>query len=214
MEEQKAIGFFLSGHPLDDYAAVLKRKNIGTLEDARRKAEAEGAAVIKVGVMISGLREMKSSKGTRYFRMNISDSTGQVAGIAMFAREEADLNRARAVFEQTDKVVAVLEARFNDGQFDPMVRSVSPVEAAVADAAAAGLKIHVDQPDAIPTIASVLERAREQMPRVKRGPVHLCLSHSSLPGEVEVDLQQEFPMTPEIKSAIKSLSGILTVEEM
>jgi DNA polymerase-3 subunit alpha len=52
------------------------------------------------------------------------------------------------------------------------------------------------------------------MPRVKRGPVHLCLSHSSLPGEVEVDLQQEFPMTPEIKSAIKSLSGILTVEEM
>ncbi|SPF80021.1 DNA polymerase III subunit alpha [Pseudoprimorskyibacter insulae] len=214
MEEQKAIGFFLSGHPLDDYAAALKRKNIGTIEDARQKAEQEGAAVVRVGVMVSGLREMKSSKGTRYFRMNISDSTGQVAGIAMFAREEKDLNAARMVFENTDKVVAVLEARFNDGQFDPMVRSVSPVDAVVADAAAAGLRIHVDQPDAIPNIASVLERAAEQMPKSRKGPVHLCLNHSSLPGEVEMDLQKEFPMTPEIRGAIKSLPGILAVEEL
>jgi DNA polymerase-3 subunit alpha len=214
MEEQKAIGFFLSGHPLDDYAAALKRKNVGTLEDARNKAEAEGAAVVKVGVMVSGFREMKSSRGTRYFRMNISDSTGQLAGIAMFAREERDLNNARAVFESTDKVVAVLEARFNDGQFDPMIRSVSPVESAVADAGGSGLRIHVDQPDTIPQIASVLGRAAEQLPKVKRGPIYLCLSHSSLPGEVEMDLQQEFPVTPEIKGALKSLSGILAIEDL
>jgi DNA polymerase-3 subunit alpha len=73
--------------------------------------------------------------------------------------------------------------------------------------------IYVDNPAAIPNIASVLNRAAEQLPKAGRGPVRLCLSDAGLPGEVEVDLNQDFPVTPEIKGAIKSLGGILAVEE-
>ena len=36
----------------------------------------------------------------------------------------------------------------------------------------------------------------------------------SLPGEVEVDLGVEFPVTPQIKSAIRSLEGVMEVEEI
>jgi DNA polymerase-3 subunit alpha len=36
----------------------------------------------------------------------------------------------------------------------------------------------------------------------------------SLPGEVEVQLEKEFPVTPQIKGAIKSLDGVLAVEEI
>ena len=46
-----------------------------------------------------------------------------------------------------------------------------------------------------------------------RGPIRLCLSHGGLPGEVEMDLHQEFPVTPEIKGAVKSLDGVLAVED-
>ena len=38
--EFDAIGFFLSGHPLDDYAAVLKRLNVQSLGGVRQFGEA------------------------------------------------------------------------------------------------------------------------------------------------------------------------------
>jgi len=35
-----------------------------------------------------------------------------------------------------------------------------------------------------------------------------------LPGDVELDLGQYFPINPQIKGAIKSLDGVLDVEEI
>ena len=47
-----------------------------------------------------------------------------------------------------------------------------------------------------------------------RGPVMLCLMDGGLPGEVEVSLGDDFPVTPQIKGALKSLGGVVTVEDM
>jgi DNA polymerase-3 subunit alpha len=214
MEEQKAIGFFLSGHPLDDYAPALRRKGIATLAEAQEKAERDGGAIVKVGVMISGFREMKSSKGTRYFRMNISDSSGQLSGIAMFPKAE-EFGPARAVFEKTDKVVATLEARFHDGQFDPTIRGVAPVESLVAQAGVTGFRVFLESPGAIEMVATILEDAQAAARgTATKGPVQLCLMDPALPGEVEMDLGQEFVLTPQIKGALKSIDGVMSVEEL
>ncbi|MEN8832051.1 DNA polymerase III subunit alpha, partial [Pacificibacter sp.] len=213
MEEQKAIGFFLSGHPLDDYAAALKRKKVKTIAEAEKLAQQHGSATVQVGVMVSGFREMKSSKGNRYFRMNISDSTGQISGIAMFARKVEDLMAARAVFEKTDKVVATLEAKFNDGQFDPTIRSVAVMETVVADAGAAGLKIFCDEVSAVSTVNDLLTRVTAEAKTRPKGMISFCLMADGLPGEVEIDANKPFHITPEIKGAIKSLDGVVMVED-
>jgi DNA polymerase-3 subunit alpha len=42
----------------------------------------------------------------------------------------------------------------------------------------------------------------------------LCLMDSGLPGEVEIDLGREFPVNPQIKGALKSLDGVMQVEEV
>ena len=36
----------------------------------------------------------------------------------------------------------------------------------------------------------------------------------ALPGEVEIDTGAEFPVNPEIKGALKSLPGVMAVEEV
>ena len=213
MEEQKAIGFFLSGHPLDDYAGALKRKKISTLADAQKKAENEGAAVVQVGVMVSGFREMKSSKGNRYFRMNISDSTGQLSGIAMFARKEEELTAARTVFETTDKVVATIEGRFNDGQFDPTIRSVMPMESAVADAGGAGLQIFVQEPEAVASIHEILTNAIRDKVSGGLGPIIFTVQTGTDLGEVDVELDRHYPVNPQIRGALRSLNGVQEVSE-
>ena len=210
-EEHKAIGFYLSGHPLDDYLPALRRKKVMTLQELQDKAERDGAAVGRVGVIVSALQERKSGRGTRFFRMNISDPTGQVSGMALFPE---NFDTVRAVFDQTVQVVMTLEARFNEGQFDPVARSVAPMEQVVADAGSSGLKIFVEEPEAVGIVATVLREAAEKARGVGRGPIQFCLIHPDLPGEVEIDAGVEYPVTPQIKGAIKSLPGVVMVEEV
>jgi DNA polymerase-3 subunit alpha len=210
-EEHKAIGFYLSGHPLDDYLPALRRKKVMTLQELQDKAERDGAAVGRVGVIVSALQERKSGRGTRFFRMNISDPTGQVSGMALFPE---NFDTVRAVFDQTVQVVMTLEARFNEGQFDPVARSVAPMEQVVADAGSSGLKIFVEEPEAVGIVATVLREAAEKARGVGRGPIQFCLIHPDLQGEVEIDAGVEYPVTPQIKGAIKSLPGVVMVEEV
>ncbi|MDE0590328.1 DNA polymerase III subunit alpha [Halocynthiibacter sp. C4] len=210
-EESKAIGFYLSGHPLDDFMAPLKRKGVKSLEEARQEAERKGAAIIKVGVIVSGLQQRKSGRGTQFFRMNISDPTLQVSGMAMFPK---DFEQARKVFEETSRVVMTLEAKFEDGQFDPIARSIAPMEGIVAEAGSMGLKVYIENTDGADSVASVLEQARSDKSNRSFGPITFCLMDPSLPGEVEIDLPQEYPVSPQIKSALKSLEGVMTVEEL
>ncbi|MGI9389510.1 MAG: DNA polymerase III subunit alpha, partial [Boseongicola sp.] len=211
-EEQIAIGFYLSGHPLDDYAVALKRKGLLTLTEIQEKAEADGAAIARVGVIVSGLQERKSGRGTRFFRMNISDPTGQVSGMALFPD---DFELVRKVFEETTQVVMMLEARFNEGQFDPVARGVAPIDG-VVEAGAAGMNVIIDDIQAVPLIQSVLERLRDDGSVRSKGEV--CVTALAVPlkdaqQDVPVPIGDGWPVSPKIKGALKSLPGVVLVED-
>ncbi|WP_047994348.1 DNA polymerase III subunit alpha [Puniceibacterium sp. IMCC21224] len=207
-EEFKAIGFYLSGHPLDDYMGALKRKNVLTLDELMVKAE-RGACVAKLAGVVAGRQERKSARGNRFAFAQLSDTTGNYE-VTLFSET---LEKSREFLETGAKVVVTVEATMESDQLKLLGRSVAPVDVAVADAGSSGLRIFVDDAAAIAHIASVLGRAADQLPKAARGPVQLCLSHAGLPGEVEIALDQQFPVNPEIKGAIKSLGGILAVEE-
>ena len=143
--------------------------------------------------------------------MNISDPTGQVAGIALFPD---DADRVRQVFDKTSQVVMTLEAKFNEGQFDPVGRSVAPIDSVVADAGATGLRIMLDDPSAASPVASLLHQASAAVSSAGKGPILLRLFNPTLPGEIDIDTGAEYPITPQIKGAIKSIDGVLDVEEI
>ena len=212
-EEETAIGFYLSGHPLDDYAGALKRKNMLTLAELQEKAEREGGAVARVGVIVSALQERKSGRGTRFFRMNISDPTGQVSGMALFPE---DFETVRKVFDQTTQVIMTLEARFNEGQFDPIARSVAPIDSVVSAGVSPGLNVMVDGAEAGQMIHSVLDRFKEDGAIKTKGPVTVTVLSVPLSGalqDVPIELGEGWPVSPQIKGALKSLPGVVAVEE-
>ncbi len=213
-EEEAAIGFYLSGHPLDEYMPSLKRKNMKTIKDLRDQAESGRESVERVGVIVSALQERKSGRGTRFFRMNISDPTGQVSGMALFPD---DFEAVRKVFEQTHQVVMTLEARFNEGQFDPIARSVAPIETVAAAGAAAGLNVMIDTPDAAAMIQSVLDRYKEDASVKVKGPVRVTVLSVPLEEatqDIPIELGTGWPVSPQIKGALKSLPGVVMVEEL
>ena len=214
-EERAAIGFYLSGHPLDDYAMALKLKGMLTLAELREKAERDDGALGRVGVIVSGLQERKSSRGTRFFRMNISDPTGQVTGIALFPE---NFDEVRRVLECTSQVIMSLEARSNEGQFDPVGRSAVPIDGVVTAGASAGIDVLIDAPEAVASIASVLTRFKDDRSIKGRGPVRITAFSVPLPDgatqDVPVDIGEDWPVSPQIKGALKSLPGVLAVEDL
>ncbi len=208
-EEFKAVGFYLSGHPLDDYMTVLKRKDVKTLDEVRAMA-ASAPLVAKMAGVVAGRQERKSARGNRFAFVQMSDTTGGYE-VTLFSET---LEKSREYLEAGQQVVITVEANMESEQLKLLGRSVQPIDGVVADAGAVGLRIFVDTPEVIPSVASVLENAVKSVKSGGRGPVHFCLMAPDLPGEVELETGREFPVTPQIKGAIKSLGGVIDVEEM
>jgi DNA polymerase-3 subunit alpha len=208
-EEFRAVGFYLSGHPLDDYMGPLKRKGIITLDTVRTKAEGQ-PLVAKLAGVVAGLQIRKSARGNRFAFCQMSDTTGAFE-VTLFSDS---LEKSQDMLVAGAKVIVTVEATMEADQLKLLGRSVEAIDAVVGDVGGMGLRIFVDAPAALASVASVLDGARQGAGTAGRGPITICLMDDSLPGEVEMDLGAEFPVTPQIKGAIKSLSGVVEVHDI
>ena len=208
-EEFKAIGFYLSGHPLDDYMVSLKRKGVMTLDEVTEKAE-RGPYLAKMAGVVAGRQERKSARGNRFAFVQMSDTTGAFE-VTLFSEA---LEASRDFLETGAKVVLTAEATLESDQLKLLGRSVGPVDSVVAQAGATGLRVFIDTARAVELVGTILDDAAKAAKGAAKGPVQLLLMDSSLPGEVELDLGQDFAINPQIKGALKSLDGVVEVEEL
>ena len=208
-EEFKAIGFYLSGHPLDDYAGALKRKDIKTLDEVTHLAQG-GPLVAKLAGIVASRQERKSARGNRFAFVQLSDTTGNYECTVFSDTLEA----ARDHLENGSMVVCTVEATMESDQLKLLARGIAPLDTVVADVGGVGLKIFIEAPDAIPAVSEVLQGAAQAAAKAARGPISFCVMGAGLPGEVEIETGQDYPVTPQIKGAIKSLNGVMAVEEI
>ena len=207
-QEHIAIGFYLSGHPLDDYMGPLKRKGILTVADVAVRAE-RAPLVAKLAGSVASRQERKSARGNRFAFVQLSDPSG-LYEVTLFSDV---LELARDYLEPGQNVVLSVEATMETDQLKLLARSVVPIDAVAADAGGMGLRVFIDEPSAIATVAALLERATAEAKTRARGPVQMCLMAPDLPGEVEISLGDQYHLTPQIKGALKSLGGVVTVED-
>jgi DNA polymerase-3 subunit alpha len=93
---------------------------------------------------------------------------------------------------------------------------VQLVDDAVA-AEARGLRVFVNDCAAPVSVAQLLSRAAEETARAPRGPIYFCAMAPDFPeniAEVDALLGENLPVSPQIKGALKSLPGVVTVEEV
>ena len=208
-EEYIAIGFYLSDHPLGDYATALKRNGVLTLDEVVSKAKA-GPFVAKMAGVVANRQERKSARGNRFAFLQLSDKTGSYEA-TLFSEV---LEKSREYLETGSKVLLTAEASLESDQIKLLARSISPLDAGILNVDAEGMRIFVNDENAISSVASVLDQSKDQVKLGAKGPIYLRLINSSLPGEVEIDLGESFPINPQIRGAIKSLNGVVEVEEM
>jgi DNA polymerase III subunit alpha len=77
--EKEALGFYITGHPLDKYDRVIKRIISGTAAGIKEKPV---SGEVKLGGVVSALKLRNTKKGDRYGSFNLEDKTGFLEVIA------------------------------------------------------------------------------------------------------------------------------------
>jgi DNA polymerase-3 subunit alpha len=208
-EEHQAIGFYLSGHPLDDYAVALRRERVLTHAELLGKAAATPVTIAQVAGTVAALDQRKSARGTRFAFVRLSDPTG-LYEVRMFSDV---LDMARDHLEPGKSVVLTVEASLEGDELKLLAKAAQPIDVALAGAATAGLRVFLNDSAAAPSLATRLAAAVRDSGTRRRGPVNLILMHPDLPGEVEIALPDPYPMSPQILGALKTVPGVVHIEE-
>ena len=203
-QEHQAIGFYLSGHPLDDYMSALKRKDVKTLTEVTALAE-RGPLVAKIAGSVSAKQERKSAKGNRFAFVSLSDPTG-LYEVTVFSDT---LEAARDFLEPGMNVVLTVEANLEGDTLKLLARAATPIDQVAADAGAQAIRVHLNRAEAIPSLAALLEKVEGR----NKAQVTLCVPDDQ-GREIDVTLPNPYPLTPQIRGAIKAMSGVVMVEEV
>ncbi|MBP9184213.1 MAG: DNA polymerase III subunit alpha [Fuscovulum sp.] len=205
-QEHQAIGFYLSGHPLDDYMSALRRKDVKTLAEVTAIVTARNAPmVVKLAGSVAAKQERKSAKGNRFAFVSLSDPTG-LYEVTVFSDV---LEQARDHLEPGRNVVLTLRADPDGEGVKLLANAVAPIDAVADQAGAQPIRIHLNRAEAIPSLAALLGTVTGKT----RAQITLCIPDDQ-GREIDLTLPDAYPVTPQIRGAIKAMQGVVMVEEM
>ena len=219
------IGFFLSGHPLDDYATVLKRLRVQSWAEFSRAVKT-GATAGKVAATVVSRMERRTKTGNKMGIMGLSDPTGHFEAV-LFSE---GLAQYRDVLEPGAAVLLQLGAELQGEDVRARVLHAEPLDDAAAKTQK-GLRIFVRDTKPLDSIARRLNMPEaappagaSKVPQAKPashlrrsigadGDVSLVIM-LDLETEVEMKLPGRFKVSPQIAGAIKAVAGVVDVQTL
>ena len=207
--EYEAVGFFLSGHPLDDYAAVLKKLRVQPWAEFARAVKM-GATAGKVAGTVVSRTERRTRTGSKMGIIGLSDPTGHYEAV-IFSEGLAEY---RDLLEPGTAVMLFLSAEVQGDEVRARIQSAEPLDAAAANLHK-GLRVFLRDGAPIEGVAKRLEPTQVGPARSAQakgdGEVSMVLMLAQ-GTEVEVKLPGRFKVSPQIAGAIKAVPGVVQVE--
>jgi DNA polymerase-3 subunit alpha len=196
-EEFAAMGFYLSGHPLDAYGAALKRLGATTyaslIEDRRAGFKAKIA-----GTMIRK-SERRGRNDQMYAFVSFSDPTGMFE-IMLFPEV---LAASRPLLEAGKSLLISASADWDGDELKLRAATITDLDQAAAQAGE-GMVVHLESVQALGQIAGQLAVAG-------KGIVKFVVPGA--PGEeVEIALSKRHQITASLRSTIAAIPGVVSVE--
>jgi DNA polymerase-3 subunit alpha len=210
--EYEAVGFFLSGHPLDDYVAALKRLRVQSWAEFARAVKS-GAGAGRVAGTVVSRTERRTKSGSKMGIIGLSDPSGHYEAV-LFAE---GLAQYRDLLEPGRAVLLFLTAEVQGDEVRARIQSVEPLDEAAARMQR-GLRVFLRDAQPLTGVARRLERLEKKNgggngADAGEGEVSMVLLLQN-GSEVEVKLPGRFKVSPQIAGAIKAVSGVVTVEAL
>ncbi|HEY2526869.1 MAG TPA: DNA polymerase III subunit alpha [Xanthobacteraceae bacterium] len=209
-KEYEAVGFFLTGHPLDDYAAALKRLRVKPFVEFARAMKA-GATAGRVAGTVVARTERRTKTGTKMGIVGLSDPSGHYEAV-LFAE---GLAQYRDLLEPGNAVLLLLTGELQGEEVRARIQSVEPLDEAAARLQK-GLRVFLRDDAPLEGVLRRLEPsaiAAAGRGEGADGEVSMVLMLDD-GSEVEIKLPGRFKVSPQIAGAIKTVTGVVTVEAL
>ncbi len=208
--EYDAVGYFLTGHPLDDYSAALKRLRVQSWSEFARAVKA-GASAGRVAGTVVARTERRTRTGSKMGIIGLSDPSGQYEAV-LFAE---GLAQYRDLLEPGTAVLLFLTAEVQAEEVRARIQSVELLDEAAAKMHK-GLRVFLRNELPIDGLVRRLEPSKagaRNSAEFAEGEVSMVLLLEN-GSEVEVKLPGRFKVSPQIAGAIKAVAGVVTVEAL
>jgi len=199
--EFDAVGFFLSGHPLEAYETALKRLRATRWADFARAVRG-GASTARLGASVLDRAERRTKSGSKMGVIQLSDPSGQYEAILF----QEGLAQYRDLLEKGSDVLVTLQASAEGEEVRARIIQVESLNEAAAKVQK-GLRVFVR--DEAP-LASIGERLRGK----GEGEIWLVVMLGPREGEVEVKLPGRYAVTGALAGALKAVNGVVSVEHV
>ncbi len=199
--EFDAVGFFLSGHPLEAYEAALKRLRATRWADFVRSVRA-GATTARLGASVLDRTERRTKTGSKMGIVQLSDPSGQYEAIIF----QEGLNQYRDLLEKGSDLLVTLQANVEGEDVRARIVGVEPLNDAAAKVHR-GLRIFVRDESPLASIESRLGGKGD-------GEVSLVVMLGPKEGEVEIRLPGRYAVSATVAGALKAAPGVVAVEHV
>ncbi|MEM6413867.1 MAG: DNA polymerase III subunit alpha [Pseudomonadota bacterium] len=238
--ERLALGFYFSGHPLDDYAVELKRleaMNFAEISAAAQKTRVDA----DMAVVVRDIRLRRSRNGNPFAWVECSDATGDFE-VTVFSET---LSKSRDLLESGSLLLLRVGAEARDGDVRFTCESARRLDAAAAQTTSQ-LRVGVQSEAALAAVKRRLAAVKPPTPQ-EAGDVFITLHLKKSPGDADIDqrslmsaaaydvtempcsiekpdtasliercvdlkLPEKALCTPAVRSALKALDGVVDVE--
>ena len=204
--EYDAVGFFLTGHPLDDYAGVLRSLQVQSWAAFSRAVKA-GVTAGKVAATVVSRAERRTKTGNKMGIIGLSDPSGQYEAV-IFAE---GLAQYRDLLEPGSPVLLQMTAEAQGDEVRARIQTVETLDRAAAKVQK-GLRIFMRDEAPLDAVAKRLDKAGDRGEGEGQGVGEVNLIVMLGAGEeVEVKLPGRYKVSPQIAGAIKAVPGVVEV---
>ena len=210
--EFDAIGFFLSGHPLDQYVAVLKKLGVKTFAEFEAASE-RGATTARLGGIVLAARERRSAKGNKFAFAMFSDTTGQFEAVIF----SDTLAAAGDLLEPGTPVLIQVEAERVEETLKMRVLGLEGLNAAASNLQR-GLRVTLDARALAAKTAGLSEMKAMLKPGSGKGEICFVVSFGAVAGmsggrDVEIVLPGRYDTSPDMQGMLGAMAGVIEVVE-
>jgi DNA polymerase-3 subunit alpha len=207
-EEFQAIGFYLSGHPLDQYDRVLKKLGIKKFSEFEMLVQRGATAGRLAGIVIAA-RERRSQKGNKFAFATFSDATGQFEAVIF----SDTLAASRDLLEPGTPVIVSVEAERDGETMKMRVQSIEELDKA-ASAVPRNLKLVLDRKSVVANAAPVSDVSKYLRPNARGGEIRIVLPLEDRNREMEFILAGRYDVSPREAIRIEALPIVAEIIEI
>ncbi len=206
-KEFDAVGFYLSGHPLDEYETALASLGVKRYAEFEASLTASGSA--RIAAIVVAARERRSAKGNKFAFGMFSDTSGQFEAIIF----SDTLDASRDLLEAgTAVLLNVAAERVDADTLKLRVEGIDSLDRVVGNVDTQ-LRVVLD-PTTLSTqrIGQAMAELRSHL-RPGRGEIRLIIPVHQEDKEVELALAGRYDVSPAQRGLFCTVPGVLAVLE-